>query len=182
MITLGDCAASLQDAPNRLALLQAWIGWRGDGLFPMVDAVKPEDIGSALSCMMVLEAKARDKIMIRLAGTQFHQILGREITGENFVDLAAPHQRETRMEHYSNYVSYPCGAKWSADIVKSNGNHTSVQGIVLPVGPREPGNSMRMYAAMDFTNDTKGSRDETLSMIPPARDITYLDIGCGAPE
>ena len=182
MITLKDCAASLRDAPKRAAFLRAWNGWRGEDPYPPLNAVKPEDIGPALSCIIVFEAAAPDKIMIRLAGTQFYEMLGREITGENFVDLAAPHQRETRIEHYSNYMAYPCGAKWSTDFVKSNGLRVAVEGVVLPVGPRVPGGPLRMYAAFDFTSDKKDIGNKPMDMIPPAHDLTYVDIGYGAPE
>lgn len=179
LLTLEQCEALLREAPNRLALLRAWLGWRGQGVLPALADVRPEDIGRALSCMIVLEVEARDRIMIRLAGTQFLDVLGREITGENFVDLAPPAQRETRMEHYSNYVSYPCGVIWSADMVRASGYRTSVKGVALSVGA--PGDSIRMYAAFDFIRDTKDFEKEPLNAIPAASEIEYVDIGFGAP-
>ena len=132
--------------------------------------------------MLVLEVFARDRIIIRLAGTKHREILGREITGENFVELAAPSQREHHMASYSNYASYPCGAKWAAGLTRSSGLRTSVRGLALPVGPQAPEDPIRMYAAFDFSGDMKGFETEPLNVIPTAHERTYVDIGCGAPE
>ena len=182
MITLDECADLLSDAPNGLAFLRAWKRWRGEDLVPPTGATKPEELGSALPCMMVLEVQARDKIMIRLAGTRLHDVLGRDVTGENLVDLAAPSQREHRMETYSNYASYPCGVKWSSEVVRASGLSTSVRGLALPVRPPASEDPMRVYAAFDFAGDLKEFEKHPYYAIPAADDRAYVDIGCGAPD
>jgi hypothetical protein len=85
--------------------------------------------------MMVLEVLAADEIIIRLAGSKLQDILGRDLKGHNFVELAAPSERERRIMSHRNRVSYPCGAKWTADVVRASGLLTSVRGLALPVIP-----------------------------------------------
>ncbi len=182
MITLDACANLLDDAPNGLALLRAWNDWREPELVPALEAVRPENIGSALSGMMVLEVLAPDEIIIRLAGSRLQDILGRDLKGRNFVDLAAPSERERRITSYRNYVSYPCGAKWTADVVRASGLLTSVRGLALPVRPRLRSHPMRLYAAFDFTGDLTGFEVDPLRVIPIAHERTYIDLGFGAPE
>ena len=179
MISLEQCEALLREAPNRLAFLRAWLGWRRREELPALAKVRPEDIGAALPCMLVFEPVAREHVSIRLAGTQFTDLLGREITGENFIDLAPPTQREMRMAHFESYQSHPCGARRSADMVRASGFPISVAGIVLPVAV--PDNRVRMYAAFDFSHAAEDLVTNPLSEIPAASEIDFIDIGFGAP-
>ena len=181
MIAIDDCAAHLGDAPNSQMFLRAWLGWRGADVAPNLATVRAEDIGRALPAMMVFEVFTADNVIIRLAGTLHRDILGRELTGANAIDLAPPAEREQRIELYRAYLTYPCGVWWMAQVVRANGVRTTVHGLALPVFPKVPGKAMRMYAAFDFSGDMKSFDKHPLHVLPVPEKLSFIDIGRGAP-
>ena len=109
MVDLTTCAEMLRASPHRLALLEAWLGWRGDELVPYVGDVKAEDLGTAIGYVSVLEMQSPDRAIFRLVGEWYDRVTEQELLGENFIDMVAEEHRQPRSKRVWNIVSVPCG-------------------------------------------------------------------------
>ncbi|MDP6692256.1 MAG: PAS domain-containing protein, partial [Alphaproteobacteria bacterium] len=65
-ITLDEASERLGEASNCTALLETWLGWRGDQLVPTRRDILPEHLGSHLTATSMMEVEAPDRAIIRL--------------------------------------------------------------------------------------------------------------------
>jgi len=182
MIDLESCAELLRDSPHRLALLNAWLGWRGDDLVPAVVAIKAEDLGSALGYVSVLEVQSPDRAIFRLAGAWYDEVADRDLVGENYNDLIVEERRSTSRERIWNKASVPCGAVALSKLVRPSGQEVLVRGLMLPVNPSTPQEPMKIYAAVDVLAKASQGAGDNISEYAAAYEFDYVDIGHGAVE
>ena len=182
MVDLATCAELLRDSPNSLALLDAWLGWRGEDLVPSVAAVKAEDLGAALGFVSVLEVPSPDRAIFRLVGAWYDKVTAQDLVGKNFIDMVAEEHRSTRSERMWNLVSVPCGAVTLTNLVQPSGWEVPIRSFSLPVGPNSPEKPMRLYNAVDILGETSTRFDDFLSLIDLSSELDWVDIGYGIPE
>ncbi len=182
MIDLVVCAERLQGAPHRTALLQAWLRWRGVGLLPTTDAVRVEDLGSAMGYTSVLEIHSPELAIFRLVGDWYDRVAGRALLGENFIDLVAAEERPIRGERCWNMAAVPCGMMVVSKTKRPSGQALEAGILVLPVRPAAPGMPIRLYHAVDVELGYSLSGFDAVDLFPVPADFDYIDIGCGLPE
>ena len=182
MISLESCSQLLEDAPNCLALLEAWQRWRGNGLVPSVDRVIPEELGTALNGLSILEVHSQDSITYRLVGTIHADAMGREPTGEDVASITDKADLSRRMGRLWNMVSVPCGSAMLVVYTRPSGATLQSQHFLLPVMPKASGEPKRLYVAMDTFGAAALPNDQHVGPVSIPREFSYVDIGNGAPE
>jgi hypothetical protein len=68
-------------------LYDYWDRVRGHNRAPLRSAIEPSDIRRILAETFILEVEARDRLVVRLAGTRVCSLYCREIKGDNLLDL-----------------------------------------------------------------------------------------------
>jgi hypothetical protein len=182
MATLETCGDFLESAPNSRKFLQAWQAWRQDASIPTAADVVVENLGSAMGSVSVLEVHAPERVVYRLFGSLHARVSGKELKGENLIDLTPPENRQDRMKRIWSIASQPCGAVFAMKLLRSSGLQTPIRGIILPVAPNAPGEPMRLYTAIDTVGPAATPDDSTVSTIPATDEQEYVDIGFGTPE
>ena len=182
MVTLDECKKSLEDAPNCLVLLRAWLRWRGDDLVPRVENVRPEDLGAALASVSVLEISSADHVTYRLAGGLHAEALGKELRGENLVELLAPEEQQAFVERARRFLAHPNGRISDGRLIKPNGSETAIRTLALPVTPRSADDPPRAYMALDTYGASRGPFDDPIAMISLDDEYIHVDIGYGPPD
>ena len=181
MVDLATCAEMLQDQSHRLALLEAWLGWRGDDLIPTNDAVIAEDLGTAIGYISVLEMPPPDRAIFRLVGEWYERVADWNLLGGNFIDMVAEEHRSTRSERCWNMATIPCGMLASADGDRPSGRKVEMRALWLPVSPTSPQEPMRLYFAEDVDLETSMVGYDSINVFPAAWEIDYVGIGYGVP-
>ena len=179
---LATCAELLQDSPHNLALLDAWVGWRGEDLVPSVAAVKAEELGTALGFVSVFEVPSPDRAIFRLVGAWYDKVTEQNLIGKNFIDMVAEEHRATCSERMWNLVSVPCGAVNLTNLVQLSGWEVPIRSLSLPVGPNSPEKPMRLYNAVDILGEASPQFDDFLSQFKLSSELDWVDIGYGIPE
>ncbi|NQV61835.1 MAG: PAS domain-containing protein [Alphaproteobacteria bacterium] len=182
MISLKTCADLLADAPNCLAFLAAWQRWRGDDPVPSVDRIKPEELGRALNGLSILEVHSPERSQYRLVGASHIQAMGRDLTGEEVASVTPKNGQTQRMQGLWTMVSVPCGAIAELSYVRQSGFRTPTRRLVLPATPKSPGGAQRLYVAVDMFGGQAMRDDPPAGPVELTEEVTYVDIGRGAPE
>lgn len=73
--------------PEVAALLQHWETLRGDAPLPSPDALDPTELKRYLSRVFLLEGTTVETMRVRLGGTAYRELYGREIRGLGLADL-----------------------------------------------------------------------------------------------
>lgn len=74
--------------PTTQVLYRYWNELRGGRLAPARFEIEPTRLASVLSETFILERRAADEFIFRLAGTRICEQFGRELRGENFIEFA----------------------------------------------------------------------------------------------
>ena len=75
-------------------LYEYWERIRGSARAPLRSAIEPSDIRKVLADTFILEVVNRETYQVRLAGTRICAAYGREIKGQNFLDLWTGEDRQ----------------------------------------------------------------------------------------
>ncbi len=175
------CAELLRAEPHRLALLEAWLGWRGNDSVPIISAVKAEDLGTAIGYVSVLEMPSPDTATFRLVGEWYDKVAGWKLLGENFINMVAEAHRPVRSERLWNMVSTPCGMLSKANAVRPSGGEIAIQSLSLPVRPASQQEPMRLYTAVDVVLASSMAGFDSIEESSAHFGIEYVDIGFGVP-
>ncbi len=181
MFNLTTCAEMLQDSPHRLALLNAWLGWRGDDPVPTTDTVRAEDLGATIGYVSVIEVLSPDQAIFRLVGEWYDRVTDQKLVGENFIDMVAEEHRPARGKRVWNIVSVPCGIFANVDVKRPSGRKVEIRGLMLPVRPTLPEEQMRAYLAVDVVLGTSVAGYDSIGYLEVPWKSDYIDIGFGGP-
>lgn len=168
-------------AANTQLLFEYWCSIRGHEIVPCRSDVRPVAILPLLPNLMILEYKADNAVVFRLAGTGCVETLGIELTGTNIFDLIAPRQR-VRAVHRINLVrNHPCGLL-AQEKLRSKFNTPLVAEIIyLPLRDSAGQITQLLGCANVIDLGLKGSlTDANAHMTAIA--AQFLDIGAGMPQ
>ncbi len=139
--------------------LAYWHEKRGQNPIPARSDIDPMDLRSLLSgiCILDLEyANAKlDRVKIRLAGTQFYQMIGYEITGR-YIDEILPTAQYSKFKHQltesiENLTPIFQSFEWEDGPLSNPVYHQ----ILAPLG--EHGKPIEQYIGMHSLVDRGGS-------------------------
>jgi hypothetical protein len=171
----------LGHAPNCTALLTAWLNWRRHDLVPKLSDVIAEDLGGAISGVSILEVHGPDQVVYRLFASLHADVIGRDLTGENLIDLTPVADRKIRMQRIFAMASHPCGGMPSMKLTRPSGIEVPIQVLILPVRPNIDGKPIRLYMAIDVIGEKARKDGTSVTAIPITDEIRPIDIGFGIP-
>ncbi len=115
-----------------------WLGlWRGDAL-PVRESFRPANFKTFLPTVVLFNVVPGESVTVRLAGTRYAHMLGREMTGEDWVAAAPPQYRATRLGLYSQ-VARGAILFGHRRLATTDGADYLCEEIVLPFAPDAQG-------------------------------------------
>lgn len=169
------------DSPGNLRLLAAWTRWRGDKLLPARSDMNLSDIKDLLPLITLQEWVSRYDVRFKVVGTMVRDLLGYELTGANYIDIAPPEHREIRAERIEILVSRPCGTLFTYTHRMPSGLLVQAETLSFPIDPDQPGKPRMILTHTAATGDLTAhppGRDAPLAVM---EDHWFIDIGAGAP-
>ena len=141
------------------------------------------DIASILSQVGIIEVRSRTEAFIRLVGTSARDISGTELTGQNWLNLAPPEQREMRGERLWRLVTVPCGSWAVAASVMRSGIAVATEFAAFPVAPEGESTMPQIMGCFRpiVAETVRRPSDDTLDNVRSDQ-YRFLDIGAGIPE
>jgi hypothetical protein len=142
----------------------------------------PLAVRQILPIIVIIERRAPDLWLIRLAGTELGRRLGREVTGLNFIDLVLPPERKRATAIVSNVCDWPCGSLAIRETRMESGFSRQIETFALPL--RAADGEARL--AISVNDDVQAqprlpSPDDPISGIVGYRSQRFIDIGAGVP-
>lgn len=180
-ISLAELRDTLQDYRYALRMLEVWLEAREDEIVPVYQSLRPEQFGGAMPRISLMETEARDRVVVRIAQTFLETIVGASLRGRNFVEMAPPALRETRMHRFEQIGKVPCGALTMNRVkLKTDGGFDLV-GLTLPVARDSDGETALTVTCLDWHGDY-ALHEVPRANFPVSPDATYIDLGCGVPS
>ncbi|PJI38501.1 PAS domain-containing protein [Ferrovibrio sp.] len=179
-----DFVASLPSAltePSRRFFAE-WHRWRGMGLVPQHSVLNTDRLGELLMRCLLLEIRSPTLIPIRFAGTMVGELLGANLIGCNYLDLAEPEKRARRAALLLAEVTQPCAAVIYYWLRTPDGAVLPVELVSAPLcadGQTAP--SLVLVCATPLIRNS----DQISSIDPESytegEGLRYIDIGAGLP-
>lgn len=97
-----ETIAILGLSPSNRAFADYWLSlWSGHAL-PRRDAINPAKLKALLPNLLILDVVPDRSVTVRLAGTTFNEVLGLELTRQDWLALAPPEYRAERLRIFSD--------------------------------------------------------------------------------
>ena len=166
------------------ALMQYLAHWQatraaGDVL-PQRSALQPVALGPLLPRLIIMEAGETGTAVIRLAGTGYREALGFELTGLDFLALAAPDAHATRARRIRAIAQTPCGAWFRLLFPAPDGKQRQFDFLVLPWSV--PGQLPHLVGvASTQGRGWPAGADSRRRVAGHADDFRFVDLGAGTP-
>jgi len=180
-MTLADVSRGVDGISD---FVDAWLGWRHGNMVPSREQVNLQDIKQLLPRVIVMEVCSPREIFVRLAGSAYLDIFGVELTGQNYVDMAPPQDRELRGRRLWEMISRPCGGYSSVPHPNPNKQHESIHGLSLPMRSGDKFRPMQLFSivASEFQNIAPEANADVGMVAHLADRFSFVDIGAGLPS
>lgn len=163
-------------------LLRAWRHWRGQELVPSRASMNLGDITPLLANLVVLEVRAPDDVVFRLAGTALCRALGRELRGTDYLRGMPEAARTRRIARLQHLVNQPCGALVYSLRHAATGMPFRTEGLSLPIRPAAAGAPMQVVgvvARLPGEPEPYAVAEREIGRLQD--DYRFFDIGAGVP-
>ena len=164
------------------ALLETWLAWRVARCLPQRSDIDPADLRLVLPYIIIVEIRAPDQAIVRLAGTAYREMFGLELTGQNLNDLVSGEAR--RIGAYRNYAAatWPCGRHAEVSYTYSKGAADTFEFLSLPLEAERPEEPPVLISAMQSILGRRWQNERVQSVAGQPGDFSrYVDIGRGVP-
>lgn len=165
-----------------LMLVRHWLEVAEDRLLPSRADIDPSRIAPVLSCLAMHHMQSPDWIEIRLAGTRFYGIYGRELTGTNYLDLVEPNRRNEASRRLHTLVGHPCALYTVLTSTTHGGMTGRAESIGLPLLGPDGRPDMAVYVNDDIAPRAFVPGPAGMIRYLKADQPRYLDIGAGLPD
>jgi len=168
-------------ASNTQSLFEYWCSVRGGEIVPNRSDIKPVAILPLLPNLMILEYRADDALVYRLAGTACAEKLGIDLTGSNLYDHIAPHQRTMAKLRVNIARDHPCGLLVYEKLHSRRHIPFLAEIIYLPLRDRD-GVITQLIGSVAIVE--RGEKGAITNAPPPMMAVAaqFLDIGAGMPQ
>ena len=164
------------------ALFAAWQNWRGDALMPSRDDMVLSDITALMPYLTLLEIRSPDEFIVRLAGTAILEATGFELTGTNYLDLAAPELRPLRSARVWRQAQQPCGSLMHNRHGPGGGFDRWVEVLSLPMRAANSEGPIQFLGVTAMIDPGLLLLGDFVSEVAKVADrFTSIDIGAGVP-
>lgn len=165
---------------NAQRLLAHWRDVAGARIMPQKNDIQPETLGRVLKHILIYEYHDQDHIQIRLAGSSFRAIHGRELTGTNFLDLAKREERQKMSDRLHAQLKHPCGLFAMSTTGFASGSTGYFQAFGLPLADETGTPRFSIHVSEYLSGDALPSFGGVTSS--GATSAKYVDIGAGIPD
>lgn len=170
------------DHPALRDFLEVWNGWRGAAIAPRRADINPLDIPELMRGVTLMDAIAPENLHIRYVGSLLCEIVGQDITGQNYIEYTAPEVREIRSRRLWGVVSQPAAAVWMSPWE----HDAQFVGLSVPVLPSVDGLPMKLMQVLIPLRDTHHMASERkrnpINNVTLSNQFRYVDIGAGKPD
>lgn len=170
----------LTSAENR-RLLEAWCRWRGDRLLPRRADLDLGDIKPLLPMVTLQAWHSRLDVRFTVVGTRVRELIGAELTGANYIDLAPPEHREVRAARIEAMVTQPCGSLFTYHHRFANGLVAQAETLSFPVDADRPGRPRMILTYSAATAPRYAPPPDPKRPLAVMEDYAFVDIGAGLP-
>lgn len=166
-------------------LTDLWLSLpRGKGTFcPSKADFSPMSMRKYLSSVILYERIAGGEIIVRVAGTNLENFLGRDITGHNIFDIFPPEFTRAYHRYYLNLSEYPCAGIVERPIHGAGGIAYFLKTLQLPM--LNSAGEVTHFVGVGKTYPLpKHFTDYRGAAMTASRNlnISYADIGAGVPD
>jgi hypothetical protein len=169
-------------SPAAISLVEDWSRLRGQRLMPRRSDLDPATLKPILPYMNILEVRARDQLIYRLAGTAIRDMIGTELTGRNLLDLTGPNDRRVRSWRCWNAATRPCGCHYNINLAYPGGATNLHEGLLLPIEPDRPGAPPLLLGLFGPHRGSHWINEDGGAPIDLPAFFTFFDIGAGTPD
>lgn len=174
-------SVSLKSEPAA-RLLDYWDRLRGDRLMPQRSGLDPAELKAILPYLTILEVRARDTLIYRLAGTAIRDMVGTELTNRNLLDFTPSTSRAVRSWRHWTIATLPCGAFYHLPLTYSGGAVNMHEGLLLPMAPDRAGSPPLLLGVLTPIQGNHWLNQNAAPLFDIAPDINFVDIGAGIPD
>ena len=182
-ITTSDATIARSEESGQFETL--WRSLRRDGLIPHRADFHPAKARHLLRDLVLLEAPAEPhpSARIRISGEGFNEAAGRNMAGQDHLDLLAPPYRAAAVATSALMVNTPCGLWQVSPIHLARGYaiHVEMTAFPLAAGDGKP------HCLLSHVRPIEGFMPVTLPTpngvaIDTAVTFRFVDIGAGVPQ
>lgn len=170
----------LTSAENR-RLLEAWCRWRGDRLLPRRADMDLGDIKPLLPMVTLQAWHSRLDVRFTVVGTRVREMIGAELTGANYIDLAPPEHREIRAARIEAMVTRPCGSLFTYHHRFANGLLALAETLSFPIEADRPGRPRMILTYSAAATPRYAPPADPKRPLAVMEDYAFVDIGAGLP-
>jgi len=123
--------SDLELALSNRRLARHWLSLWSGNVLPDRSALKPADLKPLLSNLIMFDVIPNRSVVVRLAGTMFNIMLGAELTGRDWIEMAPAEYRAERLRIFSDIAAGAIG-RGVRTLAMSTGDTRSSEEIILP--------------------------------------------------
>lgn len=172
-------ADDMMSADSR-KLYEAWQNWRGDRLLPRRGEMDLVSISRLMPRLAVIDVKAPDSALFRLAGTEIEYHFGERLTGRSYIRMVPADLQPRRGELLWRIATQPCAVMQHVACDWQSGRHGVVEVFGVPVLPDRDGGPVQMLGVISRLPPVVWDAKDRITTL---RSVTmrFIDIGAGVP-
>lgn len=179
----GEAVEVLDLNPTLRVFADHWTSLPKRGFVPHRCDFRPENLGGAMTHMVIHELLSPTDIRLRLVGSAIARAYDEDITGRNYLDMVAPERRGAASRPFFLACGHPCGMYTRMRSVAWRGLLLGRESLGFPM--RDDTGVRWFYSCSttesdlepDFDFDNTGS-----AAVTGVLDRVFLDIGAGVPD
>lgn len=160
-------------------LADAWLDFAGDRVTPARRDIDPSRLVEVLPNIVILQYAEPDTIRFRLAGTDFFTTFDREVTGQSYLDVIPPDQREATRRRLFTTVRHPCGLLAVLGKAGSERDRDRLESFGLPLR-NDAGDIEFTIHHADYLEPVRDIERISMAQVRAAA-AAWVDIGRGVP-
>jgi hypothetical protein len=161
-------------------LFEAWQHWRGDRLLPHRADMDLVAISRLMPRLVVIDVKAPDAAIFRLAGTEIEQHIGQRLTGRSYIRMVPPERQQARGERTWRIATQPCAVLHHVACDWLSGQHSLLEAFGVPVLPDRAGEPVQILGVISRLPAPVWGRAEHITAMRSIA-LRLIDIGAGLP-
>jgi diguanylate cyclase len=131
--------------------------------------------------MIIAEPDVDQRTMpMRLVGSGFHDLVGRDVTGLDYMEFIAPELRDVSFDTLMRIIAMPCGLWQKSPVALPNGKSAVIELTTFPMFHERENRNQLICLARYQTGDSMTAASGQLS-VQKAVSRGWIDLGKGVP-
>ncbi|WP_262694462.1 PAS domain-containing protein [Kordiimonas aquimaris] len=167
-----------------LTFLQYWKQTceASDGKIAERHLFRPSGIAYLLPHVFLLEVIPPEMLEVRIAGTALDMLSAKTLTGNNFLDVCPPHERDIYWDVMQEILRVPCGSMITREVTFRDDQTYTMKSLKFPLIDKSAGRQF-IVGLLGITNlDQTMPRPKGGAARSKITDQHYVDVGYGAPQ